>query len=297
MEINLEYYKVFYYVANCKSISLAAEQLCISQPAVSQSIKLLEKHAGCSLFLRLPKGVRLTPEGEVLYKYVKEGYEKIEKGEEALKRMIDVDSGEIRIGASDMTLQYYLLPYLEKFHEVFPKIKIKVANAPTPETLTSLYEHNIDFAVVSTPFIHKEQVKIKKVKEINSIFVAGNEYKKYKEKTNNLSELIKLPLICLEKKTSTRRAMDEFLKENDIVIEPEFELATSEMVVQFASRNLGIGCVVKDFAISYIKNGSVFEVKFDKEQKKREFCVVTYDNNPISLAAKKLIDMLESEII
>ena len=81
MNANLEYYKVFYHVAGCGSLTQAAEMMCISQPAVSQAIKQLEKCIGGTLFLRTAKGVKLTPEGEVLYKYVKEGYETISLGE------------------------------------------------------------------------------------------------------------------------------------------------------------------------------------------------------------------------
>ena len=75
MDINLEYYKIFYYTAKQKSVTLAAEKLSISQPAVSQAIKHLEKDLGCALFVRMAKGVRLTKEGEMLFSYVERGYE------------------------------------------------------------------------------------------------------------------------------------------------------------------------------------------------------------------------------
>ena len=115
MNINLEYYRIFYHVAKAGSFTLAGEELCISQPAVSQAVKLLESSLGNKLFIRVPKGVRLTPEGAVLYSYVQKGYEYILLGEEQFRKMLDLENGEIRIGASDMTLQFYLLPYLEKF--------------------------------------------------------------------------------------------------------------------------------------------------------------------------------------
>ena len=77
MDINLEYYKIFYYVAGSQSITLAAEQLTISQPAVSQAVKHLEQALSCPLFVRTTKGVRLTKEGEMLYSYVQRGYETV----------------------------------------------------------------------------------------------------------------------------------------------------------------------------------------------------------------------------
>ena len=113
MDINLEYYKIFYYVAGSQSITLAAEQLTISQPAVSQAVKHLEQALSCPLFVRTTKGVRLTKEGEMLYSYVQRGYETILSGERKLSEMLNLEQGEICIGASDMTLKYFLLPYLE----------------------------------------------------------------------------------------------------------------------------------------------------------------------------------------
>ena len=113
--ISTEYYKVFYYVGRLGSITAAAEALCISQPAASQAIKQLEKALNTKLFLRTQKGVRLTTEGKLLYPYVERGMENLMDGEEMLKRLVDMDMGEVRIGASDMTLQFYLLPYLETF--------------------------------------------------------------------------------------------------------------------------------------------------------------------------------------
>ena len=170
MDINLEYYKIFYYTAKQKSVTLAAEKLSISQPAVSQAIKHLEKDLGCALFVRTAKGVRLTKEGEMLFSYVERGYEAILSGEKRLLEMLNLEKGEICIGASDMTLKYYLLPYLERFHEKYPNIRVTVTNAPTPETLQHLADGRIDFGIVSSPVEPQGWLKIIPVKEIRDVF-------------------------------------------------------------------------------------------------------------------------------
>ena len=103
MMTNLEYYKVFYYVAVCQSMTLAAERLMISQPAVSQSMRQLEKALDTKLIVRCARGIRLTPEGEILFSYIKQGYEEMQQGEQVLSKLKNLESGEIRIGASDMT--------------------------------------------------------------------------------------------------------------------------------------------------------------------------------------------------
>ena len=144
---HLEYYKVFYYAARRQSLTAAAKELSISQPAVSQTIRLLEEELGAKLFIRASRGIRLTSEGELLYTYVAQAIDRLENGEKKLRQMLDLELGEVHIGASDMTLQFYLLPYLESFHERYPKIKVNVTNAPTPETLKLLEEGKIDFGV------------------------------------------------------------------------------------------------------------------------------------------------------
>ena len=151
MNINYEYYKIFYYVAKTASISAAAKELCVSQPAVSQAVKSLEQAIGINLFIRTKKGVSLTGAGELLYKHVAEGYVAISMGEQQLARLMHLETGEIRIGASDMTLQFYLLPHLERFHQLYPGIKVHVTNAPTPSTIDHLFANNIDFGIVTTP--------------------------------------------------------------------------------------------------------------------------------------------------
>ena len=297
MNINLEYYKVFYYVCRGGSLTAAAQELCISQPAVSQAVRQLEKETGTSLFLRTSKGVQLTREGELLYHYVKSGVELLLEGGQMLERLLDMDMGEVRIGASDMTLQFFLLPFLEDFHRAYPKIKVKVSNAPTPETIRSLEEGKIDFGVVTTPFSCKSSIKTIRVKPIRNLFIAGESFGELKGKKLDYEELNQLPCIFLEKNTSTRCFMDQFLLKQGIELKPEFELATSDMIVQFAKRNMGIGCVMEGFAADAIDKEEVFQLSFKEEMPMRHICVVTGQSDLISMAGRNLLDMITKEEI
>lgn len=292
MNISLEYYKIFYYVAKCRSITAAAGELCISQPAVSQGLKQLEQALGTKLFIRTAKGVTLTNEGITLYTYVKNGYEQILLGEQKLQEMLNMTTGEIRIGASDMTLQFYLLPYLRRYHQLYPDIKVTVTNAPTPQTIEHLRAGRIDFGIVSQPFAAEQHLQVLPVREIQDVFVAGGRFWSYKNKMLRYADLADLPIISLEQDTSTRRYLDTFLADNQVKLEPEFELATSDMIVQFALQNLGIGCVVRDFAERYIQTDELFVLQFDKQIPKRQICVVNNERMPLSIAAGKLMELL-----
>ena len=291
---NLEYFKVFYYTAKLGSVTGAANELSISQPAVSQSLKALERSLGVSLFQRASKGVRLTREGQLIYSYVERGYEEIAQGVEKVRQMLNLELGEVHIGASDMTLRFYLLPFLEKFHEQHPGIKVSVANAPTPETLRLLRGGKIDFGVVSTPFEQGEEFSVEPVREIEDVFVAGRRFISYKNRMMDLQELEGLPMIFLEGNTSTRTYMDTCLSANGVELQPEYELSTSDMIVQFALRNLGIGCVVRDFAAEALETGLLFELRFNKMIPKRQICVVTGRKMSVPVAAGRLLEIMES---
>ncbi len=289
---NLEYYKVFYTVAKEGSLTRAAGELHISQPAVSQALKQLENQLDTVLFIRASRGVRLTPEGELLYSYVQSGLEQILRGEAELMRRKNMEVGEVRIGASDMTLEFFLLPHLERFHEKYPEIKVTVTNGPTPETIHYLTENKIDFGIVSSPDVEDGRIRAVPVREVEDIFVCGRRFLPYKNRMLDLKELEKLPIISLEQNTSSRRYMDAFLAENGVRLQPEFELANSDMIVQFALRSLGVGAVVRDFARKELAEGTLFELRFNQMIPKRHFSLVTLENAGLSVAARNLVNLI-----
>ena len=232
----------------------------------------------------------------MLYSYVQRGYETILSGERKLSEMLNLEQGEICIGASDMTLKYFLLPYLEEFHERYPGIRVTVTNAPTPETIRHLCDGRIDFGIVSTPVEKRASLKCVPVKEIRDVFVAGRKFEYLKERMLGYEELMKLPVMCLEGNTSTRGYVEQYLKDQDVVLHPEFELATSDMLIQFAQKSLGVASVVKDFAEPKIREGTLFQLKFKEKIPKRQFCLVTDQRVPLSAAAGQMLGMLENEI-
>lgn len=292
MMANLEYYKVFYHVVKCGSVTQAAGVLSLSQPAVSQSLKQLESALGVVLLKRTSHGITPTAEGRQLFSYVEKGYEQFEAGEKWLLQMRSLERGEITIGASDMTLRFFLLPYLERFHEKYPGIKVYVTNGPTPATMKLLREGKIDFGVVSGPLSREENIGMFPVKKIEDIFVIGKKFSGYAGKTHPLKLLEQLPLITMEKPTSTRKYVQNFLEERGVRINPEFELATSDMIVQFALRNLGVGSVVRDFAAQELAEGTLTELKFEEPVPVRDFLVVTDERSRKSLAASALLEMV-----
>ena len=146
MDINYELYKVFYNVAKCLSFSEAAEALFISQSAVSQSIKTLEKRLNQKLFIRSTKRVSLTKEGELLLKHIEPAINLITRGENQL--CADPKVGvQLRIGSTDTICRYYLVSYLNNFHKKYPNIHIKVSNGTSIQCAKMLERNEVDVIV------------------------------------------------------------------------------------------------------------------------------------------------------
>ncbi|MFZ5353264.1 MAG: LysR family transcriptional regulator [Bacillota bacterium] len=292
MYMNLDLYKVFYHTAKAGSISKAARELYISQPAVSQSIKQLEDTIGGMLFFRTPKGILLTKEGEMLFDYVEQAMNYIRLGEAKFNEMKSLDSGRIVIGASDMSCKYLLLPHLERFHKLYPGISIRIVNGTTPEILKSMKKGIVDFGIISTPVSDDEGIDITECMEIQDCFVCGDAYKQLAEKTISLKELSDYPILLLEGSSSTRSFIDSFTRGHGVNLIPEFELATSDLLVQFAERGFGISCVVRNFAADSFQKGSLYEIKIKEPLPSRSLAVATLSRVPLPFAAKRFIALM-----
>jgi len=291
---NYEHYKIFCKIVECQSISKAADKLYVSQPAISLAIKQLESSLNVKLFFRTQRGVNLTKEGRLLYDYVNQGCNIIKAGEEKLKELDALETGEISVGASDMTLRFFLLPFIEKFHRDFPALKIKISNASTRETMRHLKEGQIDFGVISEPFDSDNNFRYKPVKSVRDILVAGENFGHISEL--QAKDLPEFPFIMLERGTSTRLYIENYLKDNNAQVTPEIELATSDLVIEFIKRGMGIGFVLEDFVSGEIAEGTLHKIKLTPELAPRRFYIVTHAKLPISSAAKKLLEFNDIDV-
>ncbi len=291
MDINFELYKIFYYCATEKSFSTAAKRLYITQSAVSQAIKGLEKQLGVSLFIRNARSIQLTKEAELLYSYVSQAYNYLKTAESKLIEMDDLSAGDIRIGVSDSICKYFLMPYIKKFNQQYPKILVKVINRTTPQLYGVLKDGLADF-IIATPPQDNTNYSYKKFASVEDIFVAvPHKYPNLKNSQISLSELNKYPLILLDSESSTRKLLNSFFEENGLTCNAEIELESLELVIEFARIGTGIAYVLRESAQQYIENSELFEIVPAKKPPKRELGVVT---NKKVVPSKAVTTFLES---
>ena len=205
MDINYELYKVFYHVATTLSFSEASKQLFISQSAVSQSIKVLEKKLGISLFIRSTKRVQLTPEGETLLRHVEPAVNLIARGETQILEAGPMGGGQLRIGASDTICRYFLVPYLNRFHKTWPNVHIKVTNQTSIQCVDLLESGQVDLIVTNFPNARlSSQLNILPIHSFRDVFIASREY--YPELAGDtipLKKLLDYPILMLDRKSTT----------------------------------------------------------------------------------------------
>lgn len=291
MDINYELYKVFYHVAITLNFSEASKQLFISQSAVSQSIKVLEKKLNQKLFIRSTKRVQLTPEGEILFKHIEPAMNLIKQGENQLLEAHTLNGGQLRIGASDTICRYYLVPYLNKFHKQFPHVHIKVTNQ-TSIACASLLEHGqVDFIVVNYPNSALSSTHIPRViNEFHDVFVANRQYFPLDGREVSLASLQKYPILMLDRKSTTSEFLHAMFQRSHLDLVPEIELSSNDLLIDLARIGLGIA-FVPDFCIP-TDDKDLFVVKLKEELPKRQMVVAYNERMPLSQTAKQFMSML-----
>jgi DNA-binding transcriptional LysR family regulator len=286
---DLNLLKSFYYVALEESVSKAAIKLHISQPAVSQNIKTLESEIGFSLFVRTNKGVKLTNEGKEIYTYCKSIFKQVEMLNQTLQDLSTLEAGILNIGASDTICKYYLIDILKQFEELYPKIRYRVTNCTTTESLRLLKQHDVDIAFVHTP-VFNDDLNYLNCLRLDDVFVCS--YNFDSSKINSLNDLIKYRILLLEESSHSRRVLDNNLLKYNIKLKPKFELASLDLLIEFCKKNMGIICVSKQYIEKELKNKELKIIDI-KEKLDPRYVSLVYDNEYISNAAKKLLEFIE----
>ncbi len=285
MNVNFEYYKIFYYTAKYKNITKAAAALGSSQPNVTRIIKLLESQLNCRLFIREPRGLSLTEAGEKLYSHVEIAYRHFVNAQEEISGQTDEERGTIELGATETALHLLLLDAMRNFKTSHPKIRIKVHNYSTPELLQFLSAGKIDFAVITTPFKTAKSYQSETLYHFREVLVGGTQYQFLCERKLNLQELQNYPLIGLGRGTATYDLYKDFFIEHDTDIELDMEVASSDLMLPLIQSNLGIGFVPEDLASPLLKKKRLVQIQLNASIPMRYIQIVSDKDRRKSAAA------------
>lgn len=294
MDINYELYKVFYHVATTLSFSEASKQLFISQSAVSQSIKALEKKMEQTLFIRSTKKVQLTPAGEILLRHVEPAMHLIQRGEAQLIQS-DSTGGQIRIGASDTICRYFLVPYLERFHKAFPDAHIKVTNQTSTKCVDLLDAGHVDLIICNYPNPKLSNLyNYEQIATFHDVFVANDSFAELRDKKITFRELLNYPILMLEHHSATSHFLHHQFLKQQLELVPEIELSSNDLLLDLARIGLGIA-FVPDFCLPK-GSDELFCVQTEEELPPRELMIAYNNHIPASKAVTEFLNLFHEEM-
>ena len=289
MNVDLELYRVFYAVAKHKHMTKASEELHISQPAISQSIKKLEGQLGGTLFLRSNKGMGLTEEGKMFYEYVKGALELINNAENEFTSFKDLSKGEIKIGCSTTLTKLVLMNALKDFHLDYPNININITNDLTSNLINDLKLGKLDFVIFNESNIKEANLNLEKIKELKQGFIYNPEF--YDDNINNFEDLNNVPLILQKEESNSRKLLDYVALQNNVKLISKMEVVSQELITEFTNIGLGIGFAIIDLAKRNYKN--IKELNINKKIPNINIYLATNKSVSLTFASKMFIKYLK----
>ena len=294
MNVNYEYYRIFYYVAKYKSFTKAANVLYANQPNITRTINRLESELGCRLLERTHQGVTLTPEGETLFSHIEIAHEAICQGENELSGITTLQSGSVSIGVSETALNLFLIEKLRSFHKSYPGIFLRIHNHSTPQAVSALEQGSIDLAIVTMPIPLSKHMRKIPLMPFQEILLGGSDFEALSHRRLHLSELSDYPLIMMGKDTMTYAFYNQLFLDHGLILKAAAEVATTDQILPLIQYNLGLGFLPETFAETSIKKGNVYPISIHETIPPRNIVMIQDSRRPLSIAARAFSDTLRS---
>ena len=294
MNVNFEYYRIFYYVAKYRNFTKAARVLGNSQPNITRAMNCLEQQVHATLFIRTNRGVQLTSEGEELYNYVSAAMAQIFAAEEALSENDGLLYGNIVIGTSETALNIFLVDQLKSFHQSYPGISLKIYNYSTPQALEAVRSGKVDFAVVSTPVETAGPLKVTSLASFQDILVGGRTFEHLTNRAVSLSELKEYSLMGLGRETMTYKFYNRFFMTHGQEFALDIEVATTDQILLMVKSELGLAFVPEPMTRESLKKEEIVTIQLQEEIPIREICLVYDYQHPLNSAARQFVTMCKN---
>lgn len=292
--INLELYRIFITCAEQGSFTLAAKEIGLTQSAVSQAIKQLEGLLETVLFIRSSRGTTLTESGQVLMSRIGGLVGEVNAAQQYFLQLKGLETGNLRIGASDTLSRYLLLEKLMIFHGNYPGISVQVTNRTSGETLELLRRGMVDIGFVNLPLDELSDFNVVDLQPLHDCFVYSKQYFQTFKSPMTPAELANQPLLMLERQSTSRCFIDRWFEGHDIKLAPQIELGSLDLLLDFAEAGLGVAAVVREFTAHRL-NRSLFEIALQPPIPSRSVGMLLRKGIPPSAAAKAFMAIIEKQ--
>ncbi len=295
--VNLELYRVFYTVARCGSLTKAAEELYISQPAVSQAVKQLESQLGTPLFHRTHRGMELTAQGgELVFEDVENALRLLTGVETKLAELRQSATGTIRIGASETIFEYILSEKIVEYHKKYPQVKIELISDVSPRIIEALKSDKCDIGFLNLPIEEDEGIRLtQSIMLLNDVFVAGKGFEHLKGEELTVWDLQKYPLLLLEQSTVARTQVDRFFESHGVKLQPAVEVNSWDFMKRLVTSGMGIGCLPREYAKRRLQSGELFELDVRPAMPSRSVGVALPKNASVPFALRAFMELFREQ--
>lgn len=291
-KITYDYYRIFYYVARYKNLSMAAEMLHSNQPNVTKFMNKLEAQLGCKLMNRSNKGIVLTPEGENLFQHVSIAYISLKEAEAELTDSARLTSGTIHISATETALHGILLETLTKFRKKYPGIRLLITNDSTPEAIRSLKKGMTDLAIVTSPIEISSDIHQTELMEFDEILVTGTNSSLCNKERLTPADLQSIPIVGLGAHTKTYEYYSKLLIDYGIEWHPDIDVATADQILPMIKADLGIGFIPSFMAKQDLSLGLLSQIKIPEISPVRKILLLEEKASLPNNAVKEFKKML-----
>lgn len=288
----LEY---FMAVASELHFTKAAEKLGISQPTLSQQIRLLEQRVGTPLFRRIGKKIYLTEAGTILRKHTARSFHELTQAQAMIQELKGLQRGRLRIGCSG---NHLLTKALITFHAQHPGIELSVVELATEETWQGLLHHELDLGLVFLPLHDDQLVSIPLYRETLTL-VASQEQPvpTTPEGGVMLADVVALPLILLQQKFYVRQMFDRCLTATGLAALPRMELSTLEALRQMAEQGVGAAVLPSSYCSQLASSGTLQRIPITSPVPEQQVGLVYHRDTYLDHTVRSFIDHLQDYFI
>lgn len=311
MSANFEYYKIFYWVAKYQNITHAADELHLTQPSVTKAVQKLEEQLNCQLFSRNKRGVRLTPEGDLLFQKIQPACNMIFSAEQEIDKRNTLNSGIVRISANDLAVQFVLLPVIEKYRKLYPNVTLTITRAAPVDLPVALMtglldlfvEFNMDVGTYresgcedrpATDELGAKRSSIERrvLGTFHDVPIVGPELAFLAGAELSIKELFKYPLIIPTQDICSKVFYEKLFREHGLERKVDMEVSGVARRILLAERNMGISFLPQECVGLQIKNRSLFPLRVREKLLERQLLLLTSRSIPMSIAAKEFMKLL-----
>ncbi|RCX16723.1 LysR family transcriptional regulator [Fontibacillus phaseoli] len=288
----VETLRVFVTVAEQSHFSRAAEMLNLSQPGVSLHVRNLENEFGAQLLNRSPKHVKLTEEGEILYRQAKQILALYEGAKQEIRLLHEIVTGSIHIGAS-FTIGEYILPrMLAEFATGCPEVEMQVTIGNTEEITRGVRLSELDLGLVEGEVPDQSEMRVTPYMKDEMIVVAAPEHPLSSLRRAEYSYLQNLVWILRESGSGTRAFSDRFLQERSLTVKQSYVFNSSQGVKEAVAAGLGVALLSRWVVRKELASGELLEIITDGTALQRDFSLIRNKHASPTLAVDMFLQKL-----